>query len=324
MKRLQTHYDNLKVARDAPPEVIRAAYKTLSQKYHPDRNPGNSDAARIMTIINTSYAVLSDPVRRSEHDQWISAEERPTLKPTESTERGTESRRTERPHSAPRPWRSADAVDRIHIVARHIRNHWLPYLVSALLLYSGIGIYTERAEPPPPGPKPYTAVPPPAPEGMPASAAIPRKPPTPHTEAYQRPSLTPKGHPWPAKPSLLGGYPRLNVTGHSLLTVDNSQGGADVIAKLVWLGGAKAFPVRVFFLPAGAQYTLHSLTPGRYDLRYRDLDTGSLTRCDAFELTERTTATAEGEETIYSNSTLSIYKVPDGNAQSFPLAENEF
>ena len=71
MAQVHTHYDNLKVARNAPPEVIRAAYKTLSQKYHPDRNQGNPDAIRIIQIINTAYEVLSDPVKRQEHDQWI-------------------------------------------------------------------------------------------------------------------------------------------------------------------------------------------------------------------------------------------------------------
>lgn len=71
MARIHTHYDNLKVARNAPPEVIRAAYKTLSQKYHPDRNPGNQDAIRIIQIINSAYEVLSDPAKRKEHDDWI-------------------------------------------------------------------------------------------------------------------------------------------------------------------------------------------------------------------------------------------------------------
>ena len=60
--RIYTHYDNLKVARNAPPEVIRAAYKALAQKYHPDRNSNNPDSERIMVIINTSYEVLSDPI----------------------------------------------------------------------------------------------------------------------------------------------------------------------------------------------------------------------------------------------------------------------
>src|SRR3954469_1267424 len=75
MAKIHTHYDNLKVARMAPQEVIRAAYKALSQKYHPDKNPGDEKAARIMAIVNSAYGTLSDPVRRREHDEWIPAEE---------------------------------------------------------------------------------------------------------------------------------------------------------------------------------------------------------------------------------------------------------
>jgi DnaJ-class molecular chaperone len=75
MARIHTHYDNLKVARDAPPEVIRAAYKTLSQKHHPDRNSNSSDAIRIIQLINNAYEVLSDPDKRQEHDAWIARAE---------------------------------------------------------------------------------------------------------------------------------------------------------------------------------------------------------------------------------------------------------
>jgi hypothetical protein len=75
MAKIHTHYDNLKVARHAPQEVIRAAYKALSQKYHPDKNPGDERAARIMAIVNTAYNILSDPIRRKEHDDWIASEE---------------------------------------------------------------------------------------------------------------------------------------------------------------------------------------------------------------------------------------------------------
>lgn len=71
MARIHTHYDNLKVARNAPPEVIRAAYKTLSQKHHPDRNGNSAEAIRIIQLINAAYEVLSDPVKRQEHDEWI-------------------------------------------------------------------------------------------------------------------------------------------------------------------------------------------------------------------------------------------------------------
>jgi hypothetical protein len=75
MGKIHTHYDNLKVSRGAPQEVVRAAYKALSQKYHPDKNPGDEKAARIMAIVNTAYGTLSDPQRRKEHDEWISQEE---------------------------------------------------------------------------------------------------------------------------------------------------------------------------------------------------------------------------------------------------------
>jgi len=76
MKRLHTHYDNLKVAQNAPPEVIRAAFKTLSQKFHPDRHGGDARATRTFQLITAAYDVLSDPQRRRQHDEWIARNER--------------------------------------------------------------------------------------------------------------------------------------------------------------------------------------------------------------------------------------------------------
>lgn len=71
MNKVRTHYDNLKVARNAPQEVIAAAYRSLSKMYHPDTNK-SGDAERIFKIINRAYEVLSDAHKRSEHDKWIS------------------------------------------------------------------------------------------------------------------------------------------------------------------------------------------------------------------------------------------------------------
>ncbi|MES2017996.1 MAG: J domain-containing protein [Pseudomonadota bacterium] len=71
---IETHYDNLKVVRDAPVEVIKASYRALSQKYHPDRNP-DPDALRSMQVINQAWDVLSDPERRATHDRWIATHE---------------------------------------------------------------------------------------------------------------------------------------------------------------------------------------------------------------------------------------------------------
>ena len=75
MAKIRTHYDNLKVARDAPIEVIRAAYKSLCIKYHPDLNGNVERNVRIMAILNTSYEVLADSERRRQHDEWIIEQE---------------------------------------------------------------------------------------------------------------------------------------------------------------------------------------------------------------------------------------------------------
>src|SRR3546814_20455089 len=60
-----THYENRKVARDPPPDVIRAAYQTRFQHYHTDRNPGTTTPARITPLITARSQVLSSPVNRN-------------------------------------------------------------------------------------------------------------------------------------------------------------------------------------------------------------------------------------------------------------------
>lgn len=76
MAKFRTHYDNLKVSRDAPPEVIQAAYRSLARKHHPDANHGSREKAEAtMKILNASYEVLSDPIKRAEHDRWIATQE---------------------------------------------------------------------------------------------------------------------------------------------------------------------------------------------------------------------------------------------------------
>lgn len=72
MSNTRTHYDNLQIARTASDAVVRSAYRVLSQQHHPDKNLNDrANAERRMKIINEAYAVLSDPVKRREHDQWI-------------------------------------------------------------------------------------------------------------------------------------------------------------------------------------------------------------------------------------------------------------
>jgi hypothetical protein len=73
--KIATYYSRLKVAPDAPPEVIRAAYKALAQKYHPDRHRGSIRHEIVLAALNKAQDVLLDPERRAAHDHWIRAEE---------------------------------------------------------------------------------------------------------------------------------------------------------------------------------------------------------------------------------------------------------
>jgi curved DNA-binding protein CbpA len=130
--KVRTHYDNLKVARDAPPEVIRAAYKSLSQKYHPDRNPRDPKASRTMAIINAAYRVLSDPDLRKKHDEWIrkvEAEPPPKPRPIPRAATNRPPKPSTRKASAPQ----AAVVKSKYEIVNHLRRYGWVYLFLALV-----------------------------------------------------------------------------------------------------------------------------------------------------------------------------------------------
>jgi formylglycine-generating enzyme required for sulfatase activity/curved DNA-binding protein CbpA len=63
-------YKILQVDVDAEPETIRAAYRSLLRRYHPDKNPGQTELAEKKTReLNAAYALLSDADKRREHDR---------------------------------------------------------------------------------------------------------------------------------------------------------------------------------------------------------------------------------------------------------------
>lgn len=54
-------YQVLGISRDASDEEIKQAYRRLAKKYHPDRNPGDQEAARKMQEINAAYEQIKNP-----------------------------------------------------------------------------------------------------------------------------------------------------------------------------------------------------------------------------------------------------------------------
>ncbi|MFL1542544.1 J domain-containing protein [Pseudomonas sp. O39] len=137
---------------------------------------------------------------------------------------------------------------------------------------------------------------------------------------YVRPKTAPNGKPWPRTASYLIGEPQTHKTGHSEVTIDNGQNNSDVFLKLVALQGMVAKPARQILIPARSRFTIKNLTPGDYDVRYRDLTSGGLSRSEVMTLTE--TPTSRG--TQYSVVTLTLYKVANGNTATYGLSEDEF
>lgn len=66
----QDYYKQLNVARTATGAEIKAAYRKLALKYHPDRNPGDKKAEETFKALSSAYEVLKDEQKRAAYDQY--------------------------------------------------------------------------------------------------------------------------------------------------------------------------------------------------------------------------------------------------------------
>lgn len=64
------YYEVLGVERGADDASIKKAYRQLAKKYHPDMNPGDAEAEKKFKEASEAYAVLSDPEKRRQYDQF--------------------------------------------------------------------------------------------------------------------------------------------------------------------------------------------------------------------------------------------------------------
>ena len=63
-------YKILGVSRDATDEEIKRAYRQLAKKYHPDRNPGDAEAAKKMQQVNAAYEQIKNPEKAQSNNGY--------------------------------------------------------------------------------------------------------------------------------------------------------------------------------------------------------------------------------------------------------------
>lgn len=64
------YYEVLGVDKNADDAALKKAYRVLAKKYHPDTNPGDAEAEAKFKEASEAYAVLSDPDKRRQYDQF--------------------------------------------------------------------------------------------------------------------------------------------------------------------------------------------------------------------------------------------------------------
>jgi len=67
---MSDYYETLGVSKSATPEEIKKAYRKKALKYHPDRNPGDSEAEKRFKEISEAYEVLSNDEKKQLYDRY--------------------------------------------------------------------------------------------------------------------------------------------------------------------------------------------------------------------------------------------------------------
>ncbi len=172
-----THYDILEVSPKASQAVIKAAYKSLMQRFHPDKNIGDAALAQQANLqsglITQAYDMLSDPNRRAVYDQGLGQSAALMAAP-----------RHQRP-----PARTAANVKQGNASA------WYFWVIVLLIIGSGsISLWLLRAKP---AQKPATSPAPPAVTSQRMPEAEPVPAPTATTPAPAQPiEATVRALPW--------------------------------------------------------------------------------------------------------------------------------
>src|SRR5260364_80964 len=70
MSTKRCYYETLEVERDADETKLKAAFRKLAMKWHPDKNPGDASSEVKFKEINEAYEVLRDADKRAAYDRY--------------------------------------------------------------------------------------------------------------------------------------------------------------------------------------------------------------------------------------------------------------
>ncbi len=302
--RIHSHYDNLKVSRDAPQSVIKAAYRTLSQQYHPDISK-DPDAARIMGIINGSYTVLSNPIKRKEHDTWLDFHEKDHSTYSTPQQEPTQEAQTSSINGQQSLFQKLNSTFRTVPISIWLTLGFLGFIGGNYFVeqFNSSSTYT-------PSTSTYSA---PLPHDVTTQKTIFQE------EKYEKPLVAPNGEQWPHSAGYLKNYALGNTGGLSTISIDNTQQQHDLYVKLIAQDSNTA--VRHVYIPKKSKFIIKDIAIGNYELRYKDLNTGRVHKAETIiRLIER--PTYNGVE--YGNIHMTLYQVPNGNMRTHQITEEQF
>ena len=160
----------------------------------------------------------------------------------------------------------------------------------------------------------------PKPNPKQTSVSVPLKTPPTSNSPGLGPIWSPNGRPWPERAGYLQGMAVRASGGLSKFTVDNTNGGSDVYVKLCRPSQEMCDGLRHIFIPNGSSFMMTSVAPGLYEIRYRDLSSGAISKSEPMTLRQ----IEEDQGTRFSVLRLTLYRVTDGNTSFSPVSEDRF
>lgn len=128
------YYDLLEVSPLASHEVIRAAYKSLMQRDHPDKNPGDTASAERTSQRAQAYGVLSDVDKRAQYDA--------SLKPQAPIAGAADASSGAEPYTAYQPQATrAQRGQKVPPPAKSASPSWVWLLIVVIIVSASVAIF---------------------------------------------------------------------------------------------------------------------------------------------------------------------------------------